>query len=213
MLASSCPNLGSPIRVATRWLIQWPGCEGRPRCSLCDGSDSLPQAVATPIGTTGEILESHNMYDQHDVETLERQFNAAMEEADTGSALEAVRRIYDEFDRGGVGLEALLHPDFQIRMETVFLEEKVYQGLRGYEKWRSDIEELFREDRFQPEGLRAAADGRWVVLGRLQITERESGDELDVPLAHVLEQRDRKVASFTVYSDISRALESVGLPA
>jgi ketosteroid isomerase-like protein len=153
------------------------------------------------------------MYDQHDVETLERQFNAAMEEADTGSALEAVRRIYDEFDRGGVGLEALVHPDFQIRMETVFLEEKVYDGLRGYEKWREDVEELFEEDRFQPEGLRAAADGRWLVLGRLQITEKESGDELDVPLAHVLEQRDRKVASFTVYSDISRALESVGLPA
>jgi ketosteroid isomerase-like protein len=152
------------------------------------------------------------MYDQHDVETLERQFNAAMEEADTGSALDAVRRIYDEFDRGGAGLEALLHPDFQIRMETVFLDDRVYKGMRGFKKWRSDIEELFEEDRFQPEGLRAAADGRWVVLGRLQITQKEDGAELDVPLAHVLEQRDRKVASFTVYSDISEALDSVGLP-
>jgi ketosteroid isomerase-like protein len=152
------------------------------------------------------------MYDQHDVETLERQFNAAMEEADTGSALDAVRRIYDEFDRGGAGLEALLHPDFQIRMETVFLDDRVYKGMRGFKKWRSDIEELFEEDRFQPEGLRAAADGRWVVLGRLQITQKEDGGELDVPLAHVLEQRDRKVASFTVYSDISEALDSVGLP-
>jgi ketosteroid isomerase-like protein len=152
------------------------------------------------------------MYDQHDVETLERQFNAAMEEADTGSALDAVRRIYDEFDRGGAGLEALLHPDFQIRMETVFLDDRVYKGVRGFRKWRTDIEELFEQDRFQPEGLRAAADGRWVVLGRLQITQKESGDELDVPLAHVLEQRDKKVASFTVYSDISVALESVGLP-
>jgi ketosteroid isomerase-like protein len=152
------------------------------------------------------------MYDQHDVETLERQFNAAMEEADTGSALDAVRRIYDEFDRGGEGLEALLHPDFQIRMETVFLDDKTYKGLRGFRKWRADVEELFERDRFQPEGLRAAADGRWVVLGRLQITQKESGDELDVPLAHVLEQRDRKVASFTVYSDISEALGSVGLP-
>ena len=153
------------------------------------------------------------MYDQHDVETLERQFNAAMEEADTGSALEAVRRIYDEFDRGGDGLEALLHPDFQIRMETVFLDDRTYKGVRGYKRWRTDIEELFEKDRFQPEGLRAAADGRWVVLGRLQITRKENGDELDVPLAHVLEQRDKKVASFTVYSDISQALESVGLPA
>jgi ketosteroid isomerase-like protein len=153
------------------------------------------------------------MYDQHDVETLERQFNAAMEEADTGSALEAVRRIYDEIDRGGEGLEALLHPDFQIRMETVFLDDKTYKGLRGYKRWRTDIEELFEQDRFQPEGLRAAADGRWVVLGRLQITQKNGGGELDVPLAHVLEQRDKKVASFTVYSDISAALESVGLPA
>ncbi|HKH41514.1 MAG TPA: hypothetical protein VKA41_06625 [Solirubrobacterales bacterium] len=152
------------------------------------------------------------MYDQHDVETLERQFNAAMEEADTGSALEAVRRIYDEIDRGGQGLEALLHPDFQIRMETVFIDDKTYKGIRGYKRWRADIEELFERDRFQPEGLRAARDGRWVVLGRLQITQKESGVDLDVPLAHVLEQRDRKVASFTIYSDISTALESVGLP-
>jgi ketosteroid isomerase-like protein len=153
------------------------------------------------------------MYDQHDVETLERQFNVAMEEADTGPALDAVRRIYDEIDRGGEGLEALLHPDFQIRMETVFIDDKTYKGLRGYKRWRSDIEELFERDRFQPEGLRAARDGRWVVLGRLQITQKEDGGELDVPLAHVLEQRDKKVASFTVYSDISAALHSVGLPA
>src|SRR4051812_26606726 len=152
------------------------------------------------------------MYDQHDVETLERQFNLAMEEADTGSSLDAVRRIYDEFDRGGDGLAALLHPDFQIRMEAVFLEAKVYKGLRGFNKWRADMDEIFEQERFQPEGLRAAADGRWVVLGRLQVTRKE-GDDLDVPLAHVLEQRDRKVASFTVYSDISQALESVGLPA
>jgi ketosteroid isomerase-like protein len=152
------------------------------------------------------------MYDQHDVETLERQFNVAMEEADTGPALEAVRRIYDEFDRGGEGLEALLHPDFQLRMETVFLDDKTYRGLRGYKRWRADVEELFEADRFQPEGLRAARDGRWVVLGRLQITQKEDAGELDVPLAHVLEQRDRKVAGVTVYSDISVALESVGLP-
>jgi ketosteroid isomerase-like protein len=152
------------------------------------------------------------MYDQHDVETLERQFNLAMEEADTGSSLDAVRRIYDEFDSGGEGLAALLHPDFQIRMETVFLEAKVYKGLRGFNKWRTDMDEIFEEERFQPEGLRSAADGRWVVLGRLQVTRKE-GDDLDVPLAHVLEQRDRKVASFTVYSDISEALQSVGLPA
>jgi ketosteroid isomerase-like protein len=152
------------------------------------------------------------MYDQHDIETLERQFNAAMEEADTGSALDAVRRIYDEFDRGGAGLEALLHPDFQLRMETVFIDGKTYKGMRGFQRWRGEMDEIFESDSFRPEGLRSVTEGRWVVLGRLQITQKESGDELDVPLAHVLEQRDRKVASVTVFSEISAALESVGLP-
>ena len=152
------------------------------------------------------------MYDQHDVETLERQFNAAMEEADTGSALDAVRRIYDEFDRGGAGLEALLHPDFQLRMETVFIDGRTYKGMRGFQRWRGEMDEIFDADSFRPEGLRSVTEGRWVVLGRLQITQKESGDELDVPLAHVLEQRDRKVATVTVYSEISAALESVGLP-
>jgi ketosteroid isomerase-like protein len=152
------------------------------------------------------------MYDQHDIETLERQFNAAMEEADTGSALDAVRRIYDEFDRGGLGLEALLHPDFQLRMETVFIDGRTYKGMRGFQRWRGEMDEIFEADSFRPEGLRSVTEGRWVVLGRLQITQKESGDELDVPLAHVLEQRDRKVATVTVYSEISAALESVGLP-
>ena len=152
------------------------------------------------------------MYDQHDIEALERQFNAAMEEADTGSALDAVRRIYDEFDRGGGGLAGLLHPDFQLRMETVFIEGKSYKGMKGYERWRSEMDELFQADSFRPEGLRSVTEGSWVVLGRLQITKKDDGGELDVPLAHVLEQRDKKVAALTVYSEISAALESVGLP-
>jgi ketosteroid isomerase-like protein len=151
------------------------------------------------------------MYEAQDVEALEKQFNAAMEEADTGSALDAVRRIYGEFDRQGEALAALLHPEFEARMETVFLDAKVYKGLRGFKRWRTDMEELFDEERFQPEGIRFAAGDRWVVLGRLQIRVKEDGDELDVPLAHVFEQRDRKLARFTAYSDISAALDSVGL--
>jgi ketosteroid isomerase-like protein len=152
------------------------------------------------------------MYDQHDVEALERQFNAAMEEADTGSALDAVRRIYDEFDRANAEtLEALLHPDFEMRMETIFLDGKSYKGVRGFLRWRDEMEELFEEDRFQPEGMRFAGKDRWIVLGRLQIKGSDDGDELDVPLAHVFEQRDRKVASFTAYSDIADALAVVGL--
>jgi ketosteroid isomerase-like protein len=153
------------------------------------------------------------MYEKEDVEALERQFNAAMEEADTGSALDAVRRIYNEFDRGSEDtLAALLHPQFEVHMETIFLDGKVYKGVKGFGKWRGEMEELFEEDRFQPEGIRFATGDRWLVLGRFHI-KTEDGVELDVPLAHVFEQRDRKVARFTAYSDISEALASVGLSA
>ena len=98
-------------------------------------------------------------------------------------------------------------------METVFLDGKSYKGLRGFKNWRSDMGDLFDEERFQPEGIRFAAGDRWVVLGRLQIQVKDGGDELDLPLAHVFEQRDKKLARFTAYSDISEALESVGLAA
>jgi ketosteroid isomerase-like protein len=154
------------------------------------------------------------MYEQQDVEALERQFNAAMEEADTGSALDAIRRVYDEFDGGDNDtIAAMLHPTCEIHMRSVFLDGKVYKGVKGFMAWRKEMEELFEEERFQPEGIRFAGRDRWVVLGRLHVQGSEDGAVLDVPLAHVFEQREKKVAQLTVYSDISEALESVGLPA
>ena len=63
--------------------------------------------------------------------------------------------------------------------------------------------ELFEPERFQPVGIRFAGRDRWVVLGRMHVKDADGGVELDVPLAHVVEQRDRKVARLTVYSDIS----------
>ena len=152
------------------------------------------------------------MYEKQDVEALERQFNAAMEEADTGPSLEAMRRLYSEFDSGDSdAIGAILHPEFQAQVKAIFLEGKSYKGVRGFLNWRREMEDLFEQERFLPVGIRVADKERWVVLGRLHMTGEEGGVELDVPLAHVLEQRDKKVARLTVYSDISEALESVGL--
>jgi len=154
------------------------------------------------------------MYEQQDVEALERQFNTAMEEADTGTALDAIRRVYDEFAGGDQEtVAALLHPKCEIHMESLFLDGKSYKGVKGFMTWRKEMEELFEEERFQPEGIRFAGRDRWVVLGRLHVQGSEKGVVLDVPLAHVFEQREKKVAMLTVYSDIAKALESVGLPA
>jgi hypothetical protein len=77
--------------------------------------------------------------------------------------------------------------------------------------WRKEMAKLFEEQSFQPVGIRMAGRDRWIVLGRMHMKEADGGAELDVPLAHAVEQRDKKVARITVYSDISAALESFGL--
>jgi hypothetical protein len=152
------------------------------------------------------------VYEKVDVEALERQFNAAMEEAEKGTALEAIRRLYNEFERDDAeGVAAIVHPELRVEMKSLFLEGKSYKGVRGFRNWRRDMGEIFSSHAFQPVGVRFAVRERWVVLGRLHVTEAETGAELDVPLAHAVEQREKKVARITVYSDIGEALEAFGL--
>jgi ketosteroid isomerase-like protein len=145
------------------------------------------------------------------VEELERQFNAAMEEADTGSTLEAIRRLYGELERDDAdAIAAIAHKQLEVSCSGMFLDGKTYKGVKGFLAWRSDMAKLFDKESFQPVGIRAAGSDRWLVLGRLRATEADEGAEIDLPLVHVLEQRDRKVAHIAVHSDISAALESVG---
>jgi ketosteroid isomerase-like protein len=152
------------------------------------------------------------VYEKVDVEALERQFNSAMEEAETGTALEAIRRLYNELNRDDTeAVAAFAHAELRVEIKALFLEGKTYKGVRGFMNWRRDMGDLFSKHAFQPVGVRFAARDRWVVLGRLHVTEAETGSELDVPLAHAVEQRDRKVARITVYSDIVEALEASGL--
>jgi len=146
------------------------------------------------------------------VEELERQFNTAMEEAETGTPLEAIRRLYGELERDDPdAIGAIVHADIEVQSKATFLDGKSYKGVRGFLNWRKDLGKLFEEHRFQPVGMRFAGRDRWVVLGRMHVKEADGGAELDLPLAHVCEQTDRKVGRITVYSSISDALESVGL--
>ncbi|MGZ5311545.1 MAG: nuclear transport factor 2 family protein [Solirubrobacterales bacterium] len=146
------------------------------------------------------------------VEELERQFNAAMEEADTGSSLDAIRRVYGELESEDAdAIAAILHPKFELEVETSFISGKSYKGARGYLNWRREMDELFEQERFQPVGVRFAGRDRWVVLGRMHVKEADGGAELDLPLAHVCEQRDRKIALIAIHADIAAALESIGL--
>jgi ketosteroid isomerase-like protein len=147
-----------------------------------------------------------------DPDEVERLFEAAMKEADSGDSLAAMRRLYARGESDGPEAVAdLLHPDFELRVETGPLGGRSYRGLQGLKRLRRDSEEQWASDHFEPQGLRSAPDGRLVVLGRLRVTEKEGGTELDLPQAHVCELRDGKFARVTVDGDIGRALDAAGL--
>lgn len=130
-----------------------------------------------------------------------------MEEADTGSSLEAVRRIYAEFDGEGPPTGGFLHRSFELRCEAYFLTGKTYRGVKGFNQWREEMSELFEEDSFEPQGVLFGSGG-FVVLGRLRVKERDEGIEVDEPFAHRHEQRNGKLLRLTLFADLDAALES-----
>jgi ketosteroid isomerase-like protein len=149
---------------------------------------------------------------ERDIEQLEAKFEAALAAADTGPALEVAREVYDRIaDEGPESVVPLLHPEFELHLETLVLDGRVYRGPEGFLEWRREMDELFEGERFDPLAVRMVDDSRYAILGRLILRGRASGVELDVPLVHVFEQRDGKVFRQAIYSDTSEALASIGI--
>lgn len=149
---------------------------------------------------------------QERTDTLEARFSAAVESGEKGPALDAIREGLKAFEAGGVDAVAdMLHPYFELNMEALLLDGRVYHGFEGFKHWRRDIADAFEYDHFEPEAVRFAGDNRVVVFGRVHTKGRTSAVETDVPLIHVYEMQDGKTRRLTMYSDADRALEAVGL--
>ena len=145
-------------------------------------------------------------------DTLETRFAAAVKAGEQGAALQAIRRSLDTFDTGGVDAVARdLHPDLELHMETLLLDGRVYHGVEGLRRWRSDIATALEYDRFEAQAVRFAGENCVVVFGRLHSKGQTSGVETDVPLIHVYETENGKTRRLTMYSNPDRALEAVGL--
>lgn len=143
---------------------------------------------------------------------LETRFSAAVKSGEKGPALEAIRKSLQAFDERGVdAVVGDLHPDFELNMEALLLDGRVYRGIDGLRQWRSDIANVLEYDRFEPQAIRFAAENLVVVFGRLHSKGRASGVKTDVPLIHVYETEDGKTRRLTMYSDPQRALQAVGL--
>jgi ketosteroid isomerase-like protein len=145
-------------------------------------------------------------------DVLESRFAAAVRLGEQGPALEAIRKSLEAFDSGGVdAVAADLHPDFELNMESLLLDGRVYHGIDGLRRWRRDVGNALDYDHFEPQAIRFAGENCVLVFGRLRSKGRASGVETDVPLIHVYETQDGKTRRLTMYSDAHRALQAVGL--
>lgn len=142
---------------------------------------------------------------------LEEAWKRAIADGEKGVALEAARAAQARFQQEGVdGVADLLDRDFELHMEALFLDGRVYRGVQGFRQWRRELEELFEYDRFDVGAVRQG-EGTLVQIGRIFTKGKSSGAELDIPFAYVVRMRVDKIVRLTMYADVERALAEAGI--
>ena len=126
--------------------------------------------------------------------------------------VEAFSRAFEagsRFDAEAV-LEGL-HPDVEWHAMLPMLGgDAVYRGHEGVRAWLRDLEEAFAETHLEFPEIRDLGD-RIVAIGRLRARGRESGAETEMPIAYVVEFKNRKGFRVRTYLDPKEALEAAGL--
>jgi len=123
------------------------------------------------------------------------------------SNLVRVRAAYDAFNRGDVEAAlAHLHDDVEWHMsgEIVGTEDS-YHGHDGVRRWWLEFMEPFEALAIEPEEIVEFDDARVLVRVRLRARGRQ-GIEVDLPVSHLYEFRDGKVARVQAFRDHDEAL-------
>jgi len=142
---------------------------------------------------------------------LERAWKRAIAEGDKGPVLEAARAAQARFQQQGVdGVANLLAPDFELHMDALFLDGRVYRGVEGMRRWRRDLEELFEYDRFDVLAVRERGEVL-LQIGRMYAKGKSSSVEVDLPFAYLVRMRGDKLVRLTMYADVEQALADAGI--
>lgn len=123
--------------------------------------------------------------------------------------VDLVRELYEEFNRHGIeALYKWLAPDVVWSSPPNSADHRVFHGHDGVATWFSDyLYPQFESITFEPEELVDLGD-RVVASCRASVRTRESGHELEVPIAHLAELRGGKIVSFAIFSSREQALEA-----
>jgi ketosteroid isomerase-like protein len=138
---------------------------------------------------------------------LERKYWAAV----SARNVEIVRRIYEAWNSGELGLE-LFDPSFELHQTATMLDSA--SVFRGHDGLLQAVQELFsglRDLTWEPDDFFAAPDGRVVVPFRFHATGRTSGVSVDMFLVHVWTLHNDLAIRCETYEDSAEALQAVGM--
>jgi ketosteroid isomerase-like protein len=126
---------------------------------------------------------------------------------------EIICRNYEAFGRRD--LEAVrddIHPDFELDFsKSLGPDRGIYRGADGIRKLWETYWEAFDSLSIEPEEFIDAGDEVVVVIVRARGRGRGSGVDVDARGPHVWRFREGKVIGFTLYQEVTEALEAVGL--
>jgi ketosteroid isomerase-like protein len=126
--------------------------------------------------------------------------------------LDMIRRGYDAFNGRDPGATRPdIHPEFELDFSnSVGLDRGVYSGEDGMRKLFELYWDAFETLRIEAEEFIEAGD-RVVAIVCARGRGRGSGVDVEARGPHVWSFRDGKVIGFTVYQELSEALEAVGV--
>jgi ketosteroid isomerase-like protein len=108
---------------------------------------------------------------------------------------------------------ALPHIDPEVELQSAIVggaEGRSFRGHEGVSRWTAESEAIWAELRLDTEEIRDLGD-QVLIIGRLHATGRESGIEIDSPIAWLSTVRDGRIVRSCGYLDPQDALEAAGL--
>jgi ketosteroid isomerase-like protein len=100
-------------------------------------------------------------------------------------------------------------PDMVLDITSNVLNPGTFEGFEGFVRFTDQVGEVWADFRMEPEEAFERGDVV-VMLVRAVGTGRESGVQIDAPVAVVCEVRDGRIASLRVEPDRETALRVVG---
>lgn len=131
----------------------------------------------------------------------------------TVDRVERYREAIEAWDRRDlVWILEQATPDFEFHTAQLFPGvEPVYRGREGMVRfWTTFIEEPWALLRIEIDEIKAAGPDRVLALLTFHGTEREGGDEVSVPYAHLATFRGDEVARIDAFSDWDEARRAAG---